>query len=77
MPFNPEKVATLGKVITIGEEMKSYRVVGKVAEAPEPMYSKGALINAHLHTFVARVYDEEKSAGMIKFWESIVGYSKR
>jgi hypothetical protein len=29
VPFNPEKVARMGKVLTIGEEMKSYRVVGK------------------------------------------------
>lgn len=57
--------------------MKSYRVVGKVAESPEPVYFRGAIINAHLHTFVAKVYDEEKSGGMRKFWESIVGYSKR
>lgn len=48
----------MGKVITIGEEMKSFRIVGKLTEVPQPVYFKGAVINAHIHTFIAKVYDE-------------------
>lgn len=57
--------------------MKSYRVLGKVNALKEPLYFKGALVNSHVQTFAVKVFDEASSGGLKKFWESIVGYSKR
>jgi hypothetical protein len=77
VPFNPEKVGRLGKVITIGYEMKSYRVLGKADVPKDPLFFKGALVNAHMQTFAVKVFDEVSGGGFKKFWESLVGYSKR
>jgi hypothetical protein len=57
VPFNPEKVGRLGKVITIGYEMKSYRILGKSTASNDPLYFKGALVNAPLQTFTSKIYD--------------------
>ena len=68
MPFNPEKVGRLGKVITIGYEMKSYRVLGKTNPLKDPLYFKGALVNSHIQTFAVKIFDEASSGGIKKFW---------
>ena len=77
MPFNPEKVGRLGKVISIGYELKSYRVLGKANVVKDPLFFKGALVNSHMQTFAVKVFDDVASGGFKKFWESLVGYSKR
>jgi hypothetical protein len=57
--------------------MKSYRVVGKASSLKDPLYFKGALINAHMLTFATKIFDQASSGGLKKLWESLVGYSKR
>ena len=57
--------------------MKSYRVIGKANPPKEPLYFKGALINAHMITFATKIFDQPSSGGFKKLWESLLGYSKR
>lgn len=67
VPFNPEKIGGLGKVILLGNKVQSFRVIGKPQGQPEPQYYRGAIVNSPIHTFSAKVFDEQGS-GLMKYW---------
>ena len=59
------------------EGIKSYNVKGNGIFNIEPTYSKGDLIEKQMPTFGVKVNDEQTSAGLRGWWETIVGYSLR
>lgn len=67
VPFNPEKIAGLGKVIILGDKVQSFSVIGKSQKQSEPQYYRGAIVNSPIHTFSAKVFDEQGN-GFMKYW---------
>ena len=60
----------------IGPEMKAYRIKGKMEKEYEPMMVLNSVVNHAVHTHPVKILDQ-KSSGIKKLWESLIGYCKR